>query len=134
MKDFNERYGTMAKKISKIAAVILGVAGIIGIALPHLLGGNWSFAENVIHLFTAAMAYYFGTTATFRGARTFCVIAGLFYLMLGIAGFAARLSPDLVLTVIPNAMVLEPVDHIIHVVVGTLMFIGGIHTRKFVMT
>jgi hypothetical protein len=124
----------MAKKISKIAAVVLGLAGVIGIVQPHLLGGNWGFAENVIHLFSAALAYYFGTTATFRGARLFCFVMGLFYLALGIAGFAINVSPDRVLTVIPNAMVLQPAEHILHVAIGTLMFIGGINTTKLVTT
>ena len=114
--------------------MILAVSGIVGMILPHLFGGNWSFAENVIHLFTAAVAYYFGTTATYRGARTFCVLTGLFYLVLGIAGFAVRLSPDQVLILIPKAMVLERVDHVIHLAVGTLLLIGGIHTQRLVTT
>ena len=124
----------MAKRISKIVAIILAFTGIVGIISPRLLGGNWSFAENVIHLFTAAIAYYFGTSATYRGARTFCVLTGLFYLVLGIAGFAVRISPDHVLTIIPRAMVLERVDHVIHVAVGTVLLIGGVHTRRLVTT
>jgi len=124
----------MAKTVSKIAAMVLVLTGLAGIALPHMFGGNWSFAENVIHLFSAALASYFGTSATYKGARIFCAIMGVLYLVLGIAGFAVHLAPDRVLTIIPRAMVLEPVDHVIHVIIGTAFIIGAINTRTLVTT
>jgi hypothetical protein len=115
----------MAKPISTIVGILFIIVGLTGFLAPNLLGTHLSFAHNMIHLFSGAISLYFGIGATLRGARYFCLVFGAIYLILGFAGFLIGTGSERILAVIPAVLVLGVMDHILHVILGTLYLIGG---------
>src|SRR4029453_6340974 len=79
--------GFMAKAICKVLGVVFLIVGLLGFISPHLLGMHLSSAHNIIHLIWAALALYFGFVASPSAARTFSLIIGAIYLLLGALGF-----------------------------------------------
>src|SRR4051812_49480696 len=79
----------MAKTIATILGIIFLVVGLLGFAMPGIMGMHLSAAHNVVHLVSGALALYFGTKGTYESARAFCIIFGLVYGLLGLIGFVA---------------------------------------------
>jgi hypothetical protein len=119
----------MAKTISTVIGIVFILVGIAGFLVPNLLGAHLSFAHNIIHLFSGAIALYFGLGGTLAGARAFCLVFGAVYLLLGVVGMVAGTGAGRLLTVIPDALVLGTVDHVIHILIGGLFLIGGLTTK-----
>ena len=116
----------MAKTLCKIAGFIFLIVGLAGFAQPNLMGFHLTPIHNIIHILTGAIALYMGFAATYDAARTFCLIFGVVYLLLGILGFVA---PDVVAGVIGHptpvpAGALTP-DNAFHLVVGILFLAVG---------
>ena len=68
-----------------------------------------SALHNVVLLLSGAVAIYFGMKATPAAARTFCVVFGALYGLLGLAGFVAG-GQNYTFTIIPGALVLGTMD------------------------
>ena len=98
-----------------------------------MLGMHLSAAHNIVHLVSGALALYFGTRASYQGARSFCLIFGVVYGLLGLLGFVSGGS-DYMLTVIPNQLMLGKMDHIVHVVLAILFIVAGLSTRPIETT
>jgi Domain of unknown function (DUF4383) len=112
----------MAKTIASLVGVVFILVGIVGFLQPHLLGAHLSAAHNVIHLVSGALSLYFGTKGTLKQARTFCIVFGLVYGLLGVVGLVVgELN-------LPGLM-LGKVDHYIHVLIAVLYLIGGFTTK-----
>jgi len=114
----------MAKTIAKLLGVILLLVGVLG--FTHLLdplGAHLSPIHNLIHIVSGVIALYFGLAGTLGGAKGFCTIFGLVYLLLGIVGLA---KGDLMI----GPLMLGKVDHGIHLIVGALFLAGGLLTKK----
>ena len=114
----------MAKTIAKLLGVILLLVGVLG--FTHLLdplGAHLSPVHNLIHIVSGVIALYFGLAGTLGGAKGFCTIFGLVYLLLGIVGLA---KGDLMI----GPLMLGKVDHGIHLIVGALFLAGGLLTKK----
>jgi hypothetical protein len=114
----------MAKTIAKLLGVILLLVGILG--FTHLLdpmGAHLSPVHNLVHIVSGVIALYFGLAGTLGGAKGFCTIFGLVYLLLGIVGLA---KGDLMI----GPLMLGKVDHGIHLIVGALFLAGGLLTKK----
>ncbi|HEV7746206.1 MAG TPA: DUF4383 domain-containing protein [Pyrinomonadaceae bacterium] len=114
----------MAKTIAKLLGVILLLVGILG--FTHLLdplGAHLSPVHNLIHIVSGVIALYFGLAGSLGGAKGFCTIFGLVYLLLGIVGLA---KGDLMI----GPLMLGKVDHGIHLIVGALFLAGGLLTKK----
>ncbi|HEV7682120.1 MAG TPA: DUF4383 domain-containing protein [Pyrinomonadaceae bacterium] len=114
----------MAKTIAKLLGVILLLVGILG--FTHLLdplGAHLSPAHNLVHIVSGVIALYFGLAGSLGGAKGFCTIFGLVYLLLGIVGLA---KGDLMI----GPLMLGKVDHGIHLIVGALFLAGGLLTKK----
>ena len=79
----------MAKAICKVLGVVFLILGLLGFVSPNLLGMHLSGIHNIIHLISAALALYFGFAASPSAARTFSLIFGAIYLLLGALGFIA---------------------------------------------
>ena len=121
------------------------VVGLAGFALPNLLGTHLSLAHNLIHLISGAVAIYFGTAATVSGARSFCIVFGIVYGLLGVAGFflGAPGTPTMagmtmesdgrLFKVIPGQLELGTMDHAVHILFGALFLFGGLSTKKEVV-
>lgn len=132
----------MAKKASTILGIIFILVGVIGFFAPGFLGTHLSVTHNFVHLVSGALALYFGRSASLVGAKRFCIIFGIFYLLLGIVGFIAGspAPPSLsgmtemgtdsrLFRLIPGYLELGTMDHLLHVVLGLIFLIAGMMTK-----
>src|SRR5437588_10754193 len=116
----------MAKTVCKILGLIFVIVGIAGIFSHNLLGAHLNMAHNMVHIVSGVIALYFGFSGSPGGARAFCLIFGVVYLLLGICGFLlghegvatmagmAGADPKL-WKVLPGTLELGKMDHIIHI-------------------
>jgi Domain of unknown function (DUF4383) len=117
----------MARTVCKIVGLVLLLVGVLG--FTHVLDplgahiGPAHAAHNLVHVVSGVIALYFGFAGTLGGAKTFCTVFGLVYLLLGIAGLAMG---DLHI----GPLMLGKVDHGIHIIVGALFLVGGLITRN----
>ena len=132
----------MAKTVCKILGVVFILVGIVGFLAPGLLGMHLSLAHNLVHIISGALALYFGFAGTLSGARLFCIIFGVVYGLLGIAGFllghagahtVAGVPPhgsdSSLLQALPGSLELASMDHIVYVLLGIVFLIGGFLTK-----
>jgi len=84
-----------------------------------------SMAHNLVHLVSGALALYFGLKGTLPAARTFCIIFGLVYGLLGVFGFIAGDGTERILNLIPGQLMLGTMDHIVHMLLGAVFLISG---------
>ena len=123
----------MAKTIATLMGVVFLLVGLAGFVMPNLLGAHLSPAHNVIHLVSGAISLYLGLKGTLSGAKTFGFVFGAVYFLLGVAGFALGSSSGehaSMLAVIPGVLELGQMDHIIHLVIGAVYFVGAIMTKQ----
>ena len=131
----------MAKKVCTVLGIVFILVGIIGFIKPDLLGTHLSLAHNLVHIISGAVALYFGLAGSLSGARMFCIVFGIVYLLLGVAGFVAggsgvhtianmpEANDSNLLTIIKGQLELGMMDHIVHVLLGVVFLIGGFITK-----
>lgn len=128
----------MAKTVCTILGIAFLLIGLIGFFAHSFLGTHLSMAHNVVHLVSGAAALFIGLRGSLGSARTFCIVFGLVYALLGIAGFVAgnEGTPGVpgpadakLLKVLPGVLELGTMDHVIHILLGTIFLIGGLMTR-----
>ncbi|MBD0371697.1 MAG: DUF4383 domain-containing protein [Pyrinomonadaceae bacterium] len=131
----------MAKTICTILGIVFILVGIVGFIAPNFLGTHLSLAHNLVHIISGAVALYFGLAGSLRGARLFCIVFGIVYLLLGVCGFLlgspgspsgtmAAMPPDSrLLSVIPGQLELGTMDHVVHLLLGIVFLIGGFITK-----
>lgn len=132
----------MAKTISTILGIVFILIGILGFFQPAFMGTHLSIAHNLVHLISGVLALYFGTMGTVAGAKYFCIIFGVVYFLLGVAGFVAGApgastvagmehmgSDSRLLKVIPGVLELGLHDHGLHVLLGLVFFVAGVATK-----
>ena len=114
----------MAKTVAKIMGVILLLVGVLGFThLLDSLGAHLSPVHNLVHIISGAISLYFGLAGSVGGAKSFCTIFGLVYLLLGLVGMV---KGDLMI----GPLMLGKVDHGIHLIVGAAYLAGGLLTKK----
>jgi hypothetical protein len=114
----------MAKTVAKIMGLVLLLVGVLGFThVLDSLGAHLSPAHNLVHILSGVIALYFGFAGSLSGAKGFCIIFGLIYLLLGILGLAMG-----VLHIGP--LMFGKVDHGIHLIVGAIFLAGGLFTRN----
>jgi len=118
----------MAKTVCRILGAVFILVGVAGFAAPTLLGAHLNPAHNAVHLLSGAIALYFGFAGSASGARGFCLLFGLVYLLLGICGWFLGTGVDHMLN-LPSAaspvLMLGKMDHIIHILLGVIFLAGG---------
>ena len=135
----------MARTILRILGVVFILVGILGFLAPGLMGMHLSLAHNLVHIISGALALYFGFAATLSAARLFCIIFGVVYGLLGIAGFllggtAAHgvggvpashhgATDSRLWAVLPGTLELATMDHIVHILLAVLFLVGGFLTK-----
>ena len=131
----------MAKTIATILGIGFILAGLLGIIMPGVLGLHTSMAHNLIHMNYGAAALYIGLRGTLRAARMFCLAFGAVYLLLGVVGFIVGsaqtasagmpgMSPDSRLwKFVPGSVEFGMPDHILHILLGLILVIGGLLTK-----
>lgn len=123
-----------------IIGTILLVLGIAGFVSPGMGGTHLSVAHNLIHIVSGAVALWFGLKGTVSGARTFSLVFGFVYGLLGLAGFIfgqpalPAMMPEMgsdpkLLTVIPNVLELGRNDHTLHLVLGIVFMATALMSR-----
>lgn len=125
-------------------ATLLGIGflfiGVVGFFLPGVGGMHLTVTHDIIHLVTGAVSLWLGLKGSPRAAKTFCIVFGATYLLLGIAGFVAGESgtpsptvpgpgDNRMLVVIRGMLELGTRDHIVNVLLGTIFLVGGLMTR-----
>ena len=120
----------MAKTIAKILGVVFILVGIVGFVAPTFLGTHLSTTHNLVHLLSGAVALYVGFAATLSAARLFCIVFGIVYALLGVAGFALGTGPDRMFEALASlGLHLGTMDHLVHVLLGLVFLVGGFLTR-----
>jgi hypothetical protein len=117
----------MAKTVCKLLGLIFLIVGIAGIFSHDLLGAHLNMAHNMVHIISGVIALYFGFSGSYSGARGFCLVFGLVYLLLGVCGWFLGAGPEHMLN-IPSAnplLMLGKMDHIIHILLGVVFLAGG---------
>jgi hypothetical protein len=87
-------------------------------------------AHNLVHLITGAIFLYLGMKGSESIARTWCLIFGAVYLLLGAVGFFAGEGADRMLAVIPGELELGTMDHVVHLLLGAISLVGGLAGRR----
>lgn len=130
----------MAKTICTVLGIGFLLVGLLGFVSRDLLGMHLTAAHSVVHLLTGALALFLGVKGSLSAARTFCIVFGAVYVLLGVGGFllGAAGSPTAgvpgpedsrLWKVIPGMLELGAMDHLIHIVLGAVFLLGGLATR-----
>ena len=119
----------MAKTIATILGAVFILVGLLGFVAPHIMGAHFTTTHNIIHLVSGAVSLYLGLAGSLSAAKMFCFVFGAVYLLLGVVGFIGGSGEDRMLHVIPGALELGTMDHILHVLLGLVYIIGGLMTR-----
>ena len=114
----------MITKTTTFGGAFLVVVGLLGFVVPRFMGMHLSPLHNVVHLLSGAVAIYFGLKATPAAARTFCMVFGALYGLLGLAGFVDG-GPNYTFTIIPGALVLGTMDHLVYLILGAIFLSVG---------
>lgn len=107
----------MTRNVLTVTGALLVLVGILGFGVPRLFGMHLGPAQNLFHLVSGCMAFYFGLKGTLSAARLFSRALGLIYGLLGLIGLIAGGTQG-TWAVIPDQLVLGPVDHVVHLVIG----------------
>lgn len=130
----------MAKTICTLLGVVFLLVGLLGFvaggSMSNLTYAHLSPAHNIVHILSGAVALYLGLKGSYSAARTFCLVFGAVYLLLGVVGYVAGgagtpsagvpgPASDHMLHVLPGNLELGSGDHGIHVLLGILFLIGA---------
>lgn len=131
----------MAKTVATIMGVVFILAGLVGFVSNDLLGFHLTAFHNAgVHIVSGAISLYFGLKGTLAGARLFCLIFGVVYALIGVAGFllGQQGSPTAgvpgpaspyMFKPLPSLLELGTSDHILHIVLGLIFVVGGLLTK-----
>lgn len=119
----------MAKTIASVIGVVFILVGIVGFFSPHLMETHLTPAHNIVHLVSGAASLYIGTKGSLSGARSFCIIFGLVYGLLGVCGYFLGAPPNHLLTISDPHLMFGTMDHYIHIAIGVLYLVGGFATK-----
>jgi len=119
----------MANRIATILGLGFLLVGIIGFIAPTILGMHLTLAHNIVHLVTGAVSLWLGLKGTPSAAKTFCIVFGAVYLLLGICGFVLGTGDEKMWEILPGQLMFGRMDHIVHVLLGAIYLIGGFATR-----
>ena len=116
----------MAKTLCKVGGLIFLIVGLVGFAMPTLMGFHLTPIHNIIHIVTGLIALYLGFAGSYDGAKTFCLIFGVVYLLIAIIGFMA---PGTLASILGHAGPMTSADlmpdNVFHLVVGILFLAVG---------
>ena len=127
----------MAKLVCKLLGVVFVLVGVAGFVMPGFLGTHLSLAHNAVHLISGAIALYLGFAGSASAARTFCLVFGVVYLLLGVVGFVMgapgvssiagmTMEDSKLWKVLPGTLELGKMDHIVHCLLGVVFLVGGL--------
>ena len=132
----------MAKTIATILGAAFILVGLLGFVAPGMMGMHLTLTHNLVHLISGALALYFGLAGTLSGARTFCIVFGAVYALLGVAGYLLGTdqahtvnvaghgaTDNSLLKVLPGNLELAAPEHGLHILLGLVFLVGGLLTK-----
>lgn len=119
----------MAKTICKILGVVFLLVGVAGFAAPNLLNAHLTPPHNVVHIVSGVVALYLGFAGSLKGAKGFCLVFGLLYLVLGLVGIVRGDAAEGYMLQL-GPLMLGMTDHGIHLLLGAVFLAGGLLTKK----
>jgi Domain of unknown function (DUF4383) len=131
----------MAKTIATLVGAVLLLIGIVGFIVgkpadpmtPNFIGTHLTFSHNIVHILTGAISLYFGLSASLAAARTFDILFGIVYGLLGVCGFLLGSGSDRMFEALAGlGLHLGTMDHVVHILLGVLYLIGGLMTKAAV--
>jgi len=111
-------------KTTTFGGSLLVMVGLLGFVTPGLMGMPLSVLHKAVYLLSGATAICFGLKATPVAARAFCLVFGMLYGLLGLAGLVAG-TRNYTLTIVPGALILGPMDHLFHLILGATFLVVG---------
>jgi hypothetical protein len=131
---------TVTQKVCIGMGILFMIVGFAGVVIPGLFGMHLSFAHNLIHLGSGAIALWAGYSDNSRKAYNFCLSFGSIYLLLGIVGFifgrpgypgVGHMEADQnLLRIIPNGLEFGSSDHVVHLLLGGILLVAAFASRK----
>lgn len=125
---------TYAREVSVILGASLILIGLVGFVMDNFLGAHLSYAHNVIHVVSGALAVWFGFDSVSNAKKT-SYIFGTIYGALGILGFivGVRGMPSVgaihedrfLWRIVPEAFELGTVDHSLHIIFAAIFILGA---------
>jgi hypothetical protein len=117
------------KQFLQIGGVILVLLAIVGFLVPEIPGiVVFSPAENWAHLVLGVVALVLSPMPLGDLKKWVVVLVGLVAIFFGVAGFMVRMNP------MPNfygvAQLDNPVDNILHLVVGIWALLAGFNKKS----
>lgn len=130
----------MANRVATILGIGFLLVGVLGFVMPDVLGMHLSVAHSIVHLVTGAVSLWLGLKGSPSAAKTFCVVFGTVYLLLGLAGFVSGTDAppsagvpgphdERLLKLLPGMLEFGTMDHAVHILLGAIFIIGGFMTR-----
>jgi hypothetical protein len=107
----------MSKNILTVTGALLILAGVLGFGVPALFSMHLNLVHNLIHIVSGCLALFYALKGTLVSIRTFSIIFGEIYALLGLIGLFTGGAHGL-LVIIPNQLVLGAADHIVHIALG----------------
>lgn len=131
---------SVTQKVCIGLGIFFVVAGLAGIVMPGMLGMHLSFAHNLIHLLSGALAIWVGYSDDPKKAYNFAVAFGSVYGLLGLAGFiignpgypgVGHMEADQnLLRVIPNVLEFGTADHTVHIIIAAAFLASAYAWKK----
>jgi len=84
----------MAKTVATVLGIGFLLIGVIGFFAPSFLGMHLMLGHSVVHLATGAISLFLGLKGSLGAAKTFGIVFGIVYMLLGVAGFLAGEGAD----------------------------------------
>ena len=131
---------TLIQKVCIGMGVGFILVGLAGIMMPGFMGMHLSLTHDFIHLASGALALWAGYSDDSKKAYTFSISFGTLYALLGIGGFligspgypgVGNMQADQnLLRVIPNVLEFGTVDHLVHLIIAGVFFLGAYSWKR----
>lgn len=123
------------QKVAIGVGILLVASGLIGVAMPGLLGLHMSFSHNVIHLIAGSLAIWCGYSDDPKKSYGYAMGFGVFFGLIGLLGFVIgepgypgvghMEADENLMRVIPNVLEFGTADHIEHLFFATALLLGA---------
>lgn len=131
---------TAVQKVCIGMGYVFVLVGILGVISPGFLGMHLSLSHNLIHVLSGALSLWVGYSDDWKKSYNFCVIFGVVYGLLGIAGFVfgepaypsvGNMEADeSLLRVIPNVLEFGTMDHVVHFLIAFVFLATAYYWKR----
>ena len=130
-------YRSGVQKITLGLGVVFIAVGLLGIIMPGFMGMHLSMSHNLIHIVSGALSIW--ASKEHGRARSFAMVFGVVYGLLGLAGFiigqpgypgVGHMEADQNLfRLIPNVLEFGTMDHGVHLILSALYIMSALASK-----